>query len=75
MLCPPPPPCVQVWSGQNFSLLKTLAGHEGKVMCVDVCPPPPSSHAPHPLLLASMSYDRTIKMWAAEEVPDLMEES
>eukprot|EP00195_Chlamydomonas_chlamydogama_P009404 CAMPEP_0202890186 /NCGR_PEP_ID=MMETSP1392-20130828/686_1 /ASSEMBLY_ACC=CAM_ASM_000868 /TAXON_ID=225041 /ORGANISM="Chlamydomonas chlamydogama, Strain SAG 11-48b" /LENGTH=463 /DNA_ID=CAMNT_0049573717 /DNA_START=97 /DNA_END=1488 /DNA_ORIENTATION=- len=55
---------VKIWSAQNFSLLKTLAGHEGKVMCVDATP---TGH-----LLASVSYDRTIKMWAPEEIPELM---
>ena len=49
----------QLWSARNFSLIKTLAGHEGKVMCIDASPD--GSH-----LLASVSYDRTIKLWAPE---------
>ncbi len=54
---PPPAPAPQVWSGKDFSLAKTLAGHEGKIMCVDVAP----DHT-----IASASYDRTIKLWAPE---------
>ncbi len=50
----------QVWSGKTFACLKTLAGHEGKIMCVDVTPDGSN-------LLASVSYDRTVKMWAPEE--------
>lgn len=54
--------CVwQVWSSKDFQLLRTLAGHEGKVMGVD------SSPAPGSHLLASVAYDRTIKLWAADE--------
>lgn len=55
---------MQLWSAKDFSLVKTLAGHEGKVMCVDVAPN--ATHA-----LASVSYDRTIKLWAPEELPEL----
>lgn len=69
---------VQVWSGKDFSLVKTLAGHEGRVMAVDVC----RSHAlgggptassggvlGAPCVLASVSYDRTVKLWAPEAPP------
>ncbi|KAG2485719.1 hypothetical protein HYH03_015603 [Edaphochlamys debaryana] len=55
--------CVaKVWSGRDFSLLRTLAGHEGKVMGADVSPA--GSH-----LIATVAYDRTIKIWAPEEPP------
>ncbi len=57
-----PQPHAQIWSGRTFSCLKTLAGHEGKIMCVDVAPDGSN-------MLASVSYDRTIKMWAPEEAP------
>jgi U4/U6 small nuclear ribonucleoprotein PRP4 len=58
----------QVWSARDFSLLKTLAGHEGRIMAVDC-----ASHTEH--LLASVSYDRTLKLWRpdAHEQPALME--
>jgi U4/U6 small nuclear ribonucleoprotein PRP4 len=52
-----------VWSAKDFSLVKTLAGHEGKVMAVDSAPNP-GHHQ-----LASVAYDRTIKLWAPEELP------
>ncbi len=62
----------QVWSGKDFSLIKTLAGHEGKVMCVDVhtSPVPQGEDRPQHLL-ASVAYDRTLKLWAPEVIPDL----
>eukprot|EP00798_Chlamydomonas_sp_ICE-L_P015680 gene15680-21786_t len=56
---------VKIWSAKDFSLVKTLAGHEGKVMCVDV-----ASDGSH--LVASGSYDRTIKLWAPDSVPEPM---
>lgn len=62
-----PNPQRQVWSAKDFSLVKTLAGHEGKVMCVDSSPRP-GSHQ-----LASVAYDRTIKLWAPDELPDLLQ--
>ena len=52
----------QIWSGKTFACLKTLAGHEGKIMCVDVAPDGSN-------MLASVSYDRTMKMWAPDEAP------
>ncbi len=57
--CPPP---FQVWHGRDWSLLKTLAGHEGKVMGADVSPT--GNH-----LFATVSYDRTVKFWAPEDIP------
>ncbi|KAI5083086.1 hypothetical protein GOP47_0002829 [Adiantum capillus-veneris] len=45
----------KVWSARDFKPVKTLAGHEGKVMGVDV--------TGDGQLVASASYDRTIKLW------------
>ncbi len=64
-----------MWSTRDFSLVKTLAGHEGKVMGVDVSSRPaggaPTAGAAPDHLLASVSYDRTLKLWAPEQLPDL----
>ena len=67
--CPFP---TQVWSARDFSLLKTLAGHEGKVMAVD-CAPPTASDNGQRHLLASVAYDRTIKLWGPDEVGNISE--
>jgi len=48
----------QVWSNKTWQPLKTLSGHDGKVMCVDISP---DSH-----FVATSSYDRTFKLWAPE---------
>ncbi|XP_069842494.1 U4/U6 small nuclear ribonucleoprotein Prp4 [Dendropsophus ebraccatus] len=48
----------KVWTHPLWSPLKTLAGHEGKVMGVDI-----SSDGE---LIATCSYDRTFKLWMAE---------
>ncbi|XP_056146654.1 U4/U6 small nuclear ribonucleoprotein Prp4 [Lampris incognitus] len=48
----------KVWSNPNWSPLKTLAGHEGKVMGVDI--------SPDGRLIATASYDRTFKLWVSE---------
>lgn len=48
----------KVWANPNWAPLKTLAGHEGKVMCVDV-----TSDLKY---LATCSYDRTFKLWVSE---------
>lgn len=56
---------MQVWSASTFACLKTLAGHEGKVMAVDVAPDGSNT-------LASVSYDRIVKIWAPEDVPDVL---
>lgn len=52
--------CLQVWSARDFSLLKTLAGHEGKVMGCDVA-------ADGNNTIATVSYDRTVKIWSPEK--------
>uniref|UniRef100_A0A673AYS1 U4/U6 small nuclear ribonucleoprotein Prp4-like n=1 Tax=Sphaeramia orbicularis TaxID=375764 RepID=A0A673AYS1_9TELE len=48
----------KVWSHPGWMPLKTLAGHEGKVMGVDV--------SPDGKLIATSSYDRTFKLWLSE---------
>ncbi|CAJ0968515.1 unnamed protein product [Ranitomeya imitator] len=48
----------KVWTHPLWSPLKTLAGHEGKVMGVDI-----SSDGE---LIATCSYDRTFKLWMVE---------
>uniref|UniRef100_A0AAQ6A0S5 U4/U6 small nuclear ribonucleoprotein Prp4 n=1 Tax=Amphiprion ocellaris TaxID=80972 RepID=A0AAQ6A0S5_AMPOC len=48
----------KVWSHPGWTPLKTLAGHEGKVMGVDV--------SPDGKLIATSSYDRTFKLWLSE---------
>ncbi|XP_061150106.1 U4/U6 small nuclear ribonucleoprotein Prp4 isoform X1 [Syngnathus typhle] len=48
----------KVWSHPGWMPLKTLAGHEGKVMGVDV--------SPDGKLIATCSYDRTFKLWMSE---------
>lgn len=46
----------RIWSARDFKPVKTLAGHEGKVMGIDI--------AGDGQLVATVSYDRTIKLWA-----------
>ncbi|KAM6985557.1 U4/U6 small nuclear ribonucleoprotein Prp4 [Aplochiton taeniatus] len=48
----------KVWTHPGWSPLKTLAGHEGKVMGVDI--------SADGLLIATCSYDRTFKLWMSE---------
>ncbi|KAK7094688.1 U4/U6 small nuclear ribonucleoprotein Prp4-like [Littorina saxatilis] len=48
----------KVWANPNWAPLKTLAGHEGKVMALDV--------TPDLKYIATCSYDRTFKLWVAE---------
>ncbi|XP_040014303.1 U4/U6 small nuclear ribonucleoprotein Prp4 [Xiphias gladius] len=48
----------KVWSHPGWTPLKTLAGHEGKVMGVDV--------SPDGKLIATSSFDRTFKLWLTE---------
>ncbi|XP_063222299.1 U4/U6 small nuclear ribonucleoprotein Prp4 [Bacillus rossius redtenbacheri] len=49
---------VKVWSNKTWQPLKTLSGHDGKVMCVDI--------SPDSQYIATSSYDRTFKLWAPE---------
>ncbi|KAG1449723.1 hypothetical protein G6F56_008562 [Rhizopus delemar] len=50
--------CVKIWSGDDFRLIKSLDGHEGKVMGVDI--------ANDNKYIASTGFDRTFKLWADE---------
>lgn len=52
---------IKVWSMPNCTALKTLEGHDGKVMCVDISPA--GGHT-----IVSAGYDRTVKLWAPEHV-------
>ena len=51
---------VKLWSARNWQRLKTLTGHEDKVMGADVSPTGEGT-------VASVGYDRTVKLWAIEE--------
>lgn len=48
----------KVWTHPGWSPLKTLAGHEGKVMGLDL--------SPDGQFIATCSYDRTFKLWVAD---------
>lgn len=48
----------KIWTHPTWSPMKTLAGHEGKIMGLDI--------SPDLKYLASSSYDRTFKLWASE---------
>jgi U4/U6 small nuclear ribonucleoprotein PRP4 len=45
----------KVWSAHNFTLVKSLTGHENKVMGADI--------ARGGEVVATASYDRTFKLW------------
>jgi U4/U6 small nuclear ribonucleoprotein PRP4 len=79
----------KLWSSRDWKLLKTLAGHEGKIMAADMCPVYSGSGLSsngdggrglgacglgggYEALVCSVSYDRTIKVWAPEDVPDVV---
>jgi WD40 repeat protein len=47
------------WAHPTWGPLKTLAGHEGKVMGIDV--------SPDLKYVATASYDRTFKLWTSEQ--------
>ena len=51
----------QVWSNKTWQPLKTLSGHDGKIMSLDI--------SPDSKFIATASYDRTFKLWAPEEIP------
>ena len=46
---------VQIWGTRDFRLLKTLEGHEGRVVGVDFLP--------CGTRLVTASHDRTFKLW------------
>eukprot|EP00126_Sphaerothecum_destruens_P002573 Sdes_comp15997_c0_seq4m5173 len=48
----------KVWAYQSWAPVRSLEGHEGKVMALDV--------SPDGNYFASASYDRTFKLWATE---------
>ncbi|XP_046366916.1 U4/U6 small nuclear ribonucleoprotein Prp4-like [Haliotis rufescens] len=48
----------KIWASPNWAPLKTMAGHEGKVMGLDV-----SLDLKY---IATCSYDRTFKLWVSE---------
>ncbi|XP_064420341.1 U4/U6 small nuclear ribonucleoprotein Prp4 [Latimeria chalumnae] len=48
----------KIWTHPGWSPLKTLAGHEGKVMGLDI--------SQDGQLIVTCSYDRTFKLWMAE---------
>ena len=45
----------QVWSHKGWMPLKTLSGHDNKVMCVDC--------SWEKKYIVTVSYDRTFKLW------------
>ena len=48
----------KVWGCGDWRMLRTLAGHEGKIMSVDI--------SRDGSMVATASYDRTFKIWARE---------
>ncbi|KAJ2861880.1 hypothetical protein GGH94_004621 [Coemansia aciculifera] len=50
---------VNIWSAGDWKLQKSLAGHVGKVMSVDI--------ASNGSYIASSGYDRTFKLWGPED--------
>ena len=50
----------KLWSTSSYELLRTLAGHESRIMGADICPDGSN-------MIATVGYDRTVKWWS----PDL----
>jgi len=48
----------KIWTHPSWTPLRTLAGHEGKVMGMDI--------SSDQTFIATASYDRTFKLWAQE---------
>lgn len=48
----------KLWTAPTCASLRTLAGHESKVMCVDI--------SPDNKFIVTASYDRTFKLWCSE---------
>lgn len=49
----------KLWTNRTWQPLKTLSGHDGKIMSADL--------SPDNQYIATASYDRTFKFWAPEE--------
>lgn len=50
----------KVWSSRDFKPVKTLSGHEAKIMSLDV--------ASDGQFITTVSYDRTIKLWSSKNI-------
>ena len=59
---------VKLWRRRDWCLHASLAGHDGKVMCVVFASQPGgrASGAPQGPRLVSAGFDRTFKVWAAD---------
>lgn len=55
-----------MWSGKDFTQVKVLSGHEGKIMCGDISPN--GSYR-----ICTVGYDRTMKFWAMNTHEDMLE--
>jgi U4/U6 small nuclear ribonucleoprotein PRP4 len=58
-----------VWSARDHTLVRTLAGHEGRILGLDAVSAgmeAGGAGGPGSVTLASVSYDRTLKLWAPE---------
>lgn len=53
----------KLWCGKKYKLVKTLAGHEGKVMGSDIAPATDKE-----IFIASAGYDRTLKLWQPDDL-------
>eukprot|EP00026_Physarum_polycephalum_P005729 Phypoly_transcript_05767.p1 GENE.Phypoly_transcript_05767~~Phypoly_transcript_05767.p1 ORF type:complete len:548 (+),score=69.58 Phypoly_transcript_05767:132-1775(+) len=52
----------KIWDVSDWSCMKVLAGHEGRVMAADI--------SPNSRYVASAAYDRTWKLWCDETVDE-----
>lgn len=48
----------KIWTHPTWTPLRTLEGHEGKVMCANI--------SPGEEYIVSASYDRTFKLWSPQ---------
>ena len=46
----------KIWSARDYSLVKVLTGHEGKIMCGDVS-------TDDEIRIVTVGFDRTLKFW------------